>query len=100
MDVIIRGQAKAAGLKRYYTGVKCKHGHLSERFTSSGTCVTCVYTIYKRKPGRQYRSTEKSKKYKQETFIQLAKELLPADEANKVISMVTENLNSGELHGN
>jgi hypothetical protein len=33
--------AKARGLPRYFDGVKCSRGHLSERFTSSYHCVEC-----------------------------------------------------------
>lgn len=35
--------AKAKGLKRYYTGKPCKHGHLAERFVSSCRCMDCTY---------------------------------------------------------
>jgi hypothetical protein len=35
------GAAKA-GLKRYYTGKKCKHGHDSERYVYNGHCVECA----------------------------------------------------------
>lgn len=35
--------AKAAGLKRYSTGKPCKHGHVAERMTHSGTCVPCLH---------------------------------------------------------
>lgn len=40
--IITLAEAKAAGLKRYYTGVPCKHGHLTERQTSNGTCMKCT----------------------------------------------------------
>jgi 5-methylcytosine-specific restriction endonuclease McrA len=33
--------ARTAGLKRYYTGIPCKRGHVAERHTSNGTCMTC-----------------------------------------------------------
>lgn len=39
-DIISRKQAKALGLKRYYTGVPCKNGHLAERYVG-GHCVEC-----------------------------------------------------------
>jgi hypothetical protein len=34
--------ARAAGLKRYFTGVPCKAGHIAERQISNGTCVECI----------------------------------------------------------
>lgn len=40
MQIITRKQAKDAGLRRYFTGVPCKRGHVVERYTS-GSCVSC-----------------------------------------------------------
>lgn len=37
-----RAEAKALGLKFYRTGKPCKHGHLSERYTSTTICVDCI----------------------------------------------------------
>ena len=37
-----RAEAKAAGSPRYNTGKPCKHGHIADRFTSSGTCSECL----------------------------------------------------------
>lgn len=39
--IIRRRVALKAGLKRYYTGKPCKHGHIDERFVSSRKCLTC-----------------------------------------------------------
>lgn len=35
-------EAAALKLARYFTGKLCKHGHLSERYTSTGQCVECT----------------------------------------------------------
>lgn len=35
-------EAKALGLKFYNTGKPCKHGHLSDRYTSTAICIECV----------------------------------------------------------
>lgn len=40
-QIITRAEAKAQGLKRYYTGVPCVHGHITERQTTNGTCIPC-----------------------------------------------------------
>ncbi|QWY14252.2 HNH endonuclease [Xanthomonas phage M29] len=40
--VIPRAEAKAQGLKRYFTGKPCPNGHLLERHVSSGGCVECA----------------------------------------------------------
>lgn len=36
-----RAAAKARGLKRYFTGNPCPHGHVAERLVSTGQCVKC-----------------------------------------------------------
>lgn len=42
MEVISRAAAKVAGLKRYFTGVPCKHGHVAERLVGNGACRDCA----------------------------------------------------------
>ena len=42
MDKITLKDAKAAGLKRYFTGNPCKNGHVSERSVSSRACLKCT----------------------------------------------------------
>lgn len=37
-----RAEARAQGLKRYDTGVPCRHGHVSPRYTSNRQCVECM----------------------------------------------------------
>ncbi len=39
--IISRAEAKAQGLKHFYTGKPCKHGHLSKQFVSSRVCCAC-----------------------------------------------------------
>jgi hypothetical protein len=41
MKIISRQEAKAKGLKRYFTGKACKWGHVVERWVSSKACVVC-----------------------------------------------------------
>ena len=36
--IISRAQAQALGLKRYFTGKPCKHGHVVERLVDGGCC--------------------------------------------------------------
>ena len=47
-QIISRKEAKALGLKRYFTGKPCKHGHLSERSIDNG-CLECVRLKSKRR---------------------------------------------------
>jgi hypothetical protein len=42
MKIIQRAEAKALGLKRYFTGVPCVHGHVTYRFVANGTCADCL----------------------------------------------------------
>lgn len=45
--VISKKEAKALGLKKYYTGVPCKNGHDCERYIGGG-CVECIKIHTKR----------------------------------------------------
>jgi len=45
--IVSRAEALELGLKRYYTGKPCKHGHVAERYVSGkakgkGGCVECL----------------------------------------------------------
>ena len=41
MQIISRSEAKSQNLTRYYNGKPCKHGHIAERSTKSGSCFEC-----------------------------------------------------------
>lgn len=49
MEIITRLDAAKSGLKRYYTGKKCKHGHDSERWVYNGHCVECTMETNRRR---------------------------------------------------
>jgi hypothetical protein len=40
-DINGRAEAKALGLKRFFTGEPCSHGHVAERGVSSRRCTEC-----------------------------------------------------------
>ena len=40
-------EARALGLKRYFTGTPCAHGHISERMVSNRRCTDCLRDIRK-----------------------------------------------------
>jgi hypothetical protein len=40
-NFISRREAKVMGLKRYYLGKRCIHGHNSERWVSTAACIKC-----------------------------------------------------------
>jgi hypothetical protein len=46
MKIISKSEAKELGLKRYFTGKPCKHGHIAERKVSKSTCVECSRLVY------------------------------------------------------
>jgi hypothetical protein len=41
MEIISRDQARASGLRFFYTGQLCRQGHDSERYVNSGKCKHC-----------------------------------------------------------
>lgn len=43
MKIISRKEAKSLGLTHYFTGKPCKRGHISKRWSCSGTCIACHY---------------------------------------------------------
>lgn len=42
MEIISKKDAKANGVKRYFTGAPCPKGHISERMVSNGGCAKCL----------------------------------------------------------
>jgi 5-methylcytosine-specific restriction endonuclease McrA len=51
MELINRKTAMAKGLKRYFTGEACNHGHVAERLVSDRSCIPCSVT----KTNRQFK---------------------------------------------
>jgi hypothetical protein len=49
----MKDAAKAAGLKTYFTGHPCKHGHIAERSAATGQCETCSALRRKRRANTQ-----------------------------------------------
>jgi 5-methylcytosine-specific restriction endonuclease McrA len=46
-EIISRIEAKRRGLKYFFTGKPCKHGHVYARYSSTGICVECGYARWK-----------------------------------------------------
>lgn len=42
MKIISRSDAKLLGLNKFFTGLPCKNGHMSERYVQSGSCQQCI----------------------------------------------------------
>lgn len=49
-----RAEALIAGVKRYFTGKTCKHGHVAQRSTSTGGCVLCQRTWHEARRTPEY----------------------------------------------
>jgi hypothetical protein len=47
-EIISRKDAKAKGLKHYFTGKPCKNGHIGLRRVSETGCSTCSYLNVKK----------------------------------------------------
>lgn len=48
MILLSRKDAIKKGKRKYFSGVACKHGHISPRYTKSRSCVTCAIARKKR----------------------------------------------------
>lgn len=55
MKIISREDARKAGLKRFFTGVECRHGHVCERYVCDGVCVECE-RLRRQRPGHLERA--------------------------------------------
>ena len=67
MKVISRKEAKEQGLKRYFTGNPCKHGHIAERHVSYGDCRECTAkrsAEYRKNNKDRIRSSKQTREYK------------------------------------
>lgn len=68
-EIITRAQARAQGLKRYFTGLPCSRGHVAERQVCNLTCLECdrekhraAYDPEKnRENGRRWREANREK---------------------------------------
>ena len=64
--IISEKQAKEQGLKTYFTGKPCKHGHISLRITASETCRECACNnIRKARKNNPEKFRNREKKYRQ-----------------------------------
>ena len=71
-DIIGRDEARALGLKHFFTGEPCKHGHVAERDVNSRECMECSRERTRkrraadpegyREYGRKWRAANKDKR--------------------------------------
>lgn len=62
MKIILRAEAVELGLKKYFTGEPCKHGHISERYTGARICVACI-AAYDSEPTRRQQKINQQREY-------------------------------------
>lgn len=71
--IISQSDALARGAKRFFTGLPCSRGHLSERYVSTGRCCACVAEISRKwaanNPDRIKASSEDWKKRNPEAVM-------------------------------
>jgi len=65
-EIVYRYEAKELGQRTYFTGEECANGHISERLTVSGQCVSCLEMYYTRDKARYVaRSAKRHKRIRQ-----------------------------------
>lgn len=61
MEVTTRAAAKKLGLKKYFSGLPCPSGHITERYVVKHLCVTCAAQRSKnyqaKKPRKKHKRT-------------------------------------------
>jgi hypothetical protein len=102
MKIISRAEAIALGLKQYFTGEPCKHGHVAHRLVVhnlvSGRCIECRRVSAQKNyreahPGAKYREAQVSAKKER---IAKVKERSAAIERDKQARR--EAVQKGDLH--
>lgn len=62
-EYISRPEAKSQGLRQYFTGKPCKHGHIAPKFVSNGACVVCAKGWCENQRKKQGRSKKAVKEF-------------------------------------
>lgn len=71
MKKISRQDAIKRKLKRYFTGIPCSKGHVTERFVTSACCKDCAYIQNAKRPvkgGKKNKFGVPSKEYRKKYF--------------------------------
>ena len=80
MKIISRAEAKAAGLKRYFTGEPCKYGHVAEVQVSSNGCCECNKI---RKKASYHANVEASRQKRRQYFSANSAKVLANNRASR-----------------
>lgn len=74
MKTISREEAKAYGLPRYFTGIPCSRGHVSERQVSNHTCKECQKISTSNQPKERIKAS-KAKGYQKNKMAERERSL-------------------------
>lgn len=78
MDIISRKDAQEVGLKYYYTGKPCKHGHVVERRVNDCNCMECRKILkkqyYEKYPEKSRYGTPENKQKQKRRYYKKHKE--------------------------
>lgn len=72
-EIVLRADAKRAGLKKYFPGIPCPKGHIAERLVCNRECVACAKE-------RDARDTNKAIRTRKSNVLNTAKRTLAAKE--------------------
>lgn len=98
MEIVLRLDALESGLKRYFSGVACRYGHVEERLVSNGRCMACDRQVKnanrlldpdaKRKMGRASyaRNAEKLREVAREYRAKNSDTIKAKDKARRVLN--------------
>lgn len=73
-EVVTRAEAKARGLIRYFTGKPCKHGHVAERYVSTGFCMRCSHQDHKESDAARTSAQQRAERRRLRKVAKLAGE--------------------------
>lgn len=72
LKIITYDNAKKQGLGKFFTGKKCRNGHVAERYVGSYSCVVCAYNNEKKhKQSHPEQTTERRKAYREKNHQRL-----------------------------
>lgn len=78
LQIVSRADAKAHGIRKYFTAIRCRRGHASERSTATGHCLACERERSARREQsaeyREKRSAAAKKRRAQPGYIEAEKE--------------------------
>lgn len=78
LHLISRKQAKAMGLKRFFTGKPCKYNQVALRRTSNGTCACFICNALRMNNVQEWRKNNKESYRAQQARAYKAAKLRPS----------------------